>query len=33
LVNEYATTTERINAKKMILELDPLNKKVRNFNP
>lgn len=33
LVNEYATTTERINAKKMILELDPLNKDVRNFSP
>lgn len=33
LVNEFATETERINARNMILKLDPLNKNVRNFNP
>lgn len=33
LVNNYASKAERINAKKMILKLDPLNKNVRSFNP
>jgi len=33
LVNNYATEVERINAKNMILKLDPLNKEVRSFNP
>jgi len=33
LVNKYASEAERINAKNMILKLDPLNKEVRSFNP
>lgn len=33
LVNPNATIEERLNAKKVILELDPLNENVRNFNP
>jgi len=33
LVNPNATVEERLNAKKVILELDPLNKNVMDFNP
>jgi O-antigen ligase len=33
LVNNYASEAERINAKNVILKLDPLNKNVRSFNP
>jgi O-antigen ligase len=33
LVNPNATLEERLNAKKVILELDPLNKNVMDFNP
>ena len=33
LVNNYASEVERLNAKNMILKLDPLNKNVKNFNP
>ena len=33
LVNNYASEAERINAKNMILKLDPLNKNIRSFNP
>ena len=33
LVNNYASEAERINAKNMILKLDPLNKNIRSFDP
>jgi O-antigen ligase len=33
MVNPNATINERLDAKKIILELDPLNKEVMNYNP